>query len=322
MKYAILKNGLITFVCNQCEKAMEKKEKTPHSGLVNVPFCKTRCGVDFYINTGHSTEICGVLTENKIFKTDFFEFFFFSKAQGYLLLNYKRIELHDNMVLLLSPHQQQEWHVSEANLDYTFLIFREDFMRTFLVDKFFTYRLLYCYQNETPPYINIQATAMDEYIRLLGKIKFELQNTTADSYNIIVSILYYLLLIINREYASIYHLPVNIPKNNYAYQFKELLEQHIQDKQRVADYADMMHVSRATLNKSVMEQFGVPASHLLKQRLLEALKNGLLFGNRTISQLSDDFNFSDPSHLMRFFKQQTGKTFSQFADDYKNGIYD
>ena len=71
-----------------------------------------------------------------------------------------------------------------------------------------------------------------------------------------------------------------------------------------------------------MEQFGVPASHLLKQRLLEALKNGLLFGNRTISQLSDDFNFSDPSHLMRFFKQQTGKTFSQFADDYKNGIYD
>ena len=31
------------------------------------------------------------------------------------------------MVLLLSPHQQQEWHVDEAELDYSFLIFREDF---------------------------------------------------------------------------------------------------------------------------------------------------------------------------------------------------
>ena len=47
------------------------------------------------------------------------------------------------MVLLLSPHQQQEWHVDEAELDYTFLIFREDFMRTFIADKFFVYRLLY-----------------------------------------------------------------------------------------------------------------------------------------------------------------------------------
>ena len=57
------------------------------------------------------------------------------------------------MVLLLSPHQQQEWHVDEAELDYTFLIFREDFMRTFIADKFFVYRLLYYYQTDTPPYL-------------------------------------------------------------------------------------------------------------------------------------------------------------------------
>ena len=53
------------------------------------------------------------------------------------------------MILLLSPHQQQEWHVDEKELDYTFLIFREDFMRTFLADKFFVYRLLYYYQTDT-----------------------------------------------------------------------------------------------------------------------------------------------------------------------------
>ena len=30
--------------------------------LVSVPFNKTQCGVDFYINTGESKDICGVLT--------------------------------------------------------------------------------------------------------------------------------------------------------------------------------------------------------------------------------------------------------------------
>lgn len=44
--------------------------------LVSVPFNKTRCGVDFYINTAINKDIGLVLTENKRFKTDFFSFYF------------------------------------------------------------------------------------------------------------------------------------------------------------------------------------------------------------------------------------------------------
>lgn len=290
--------------------------------LVSVPFSKTRCGVDFYINTGESKNICGVLTEHRTFKTDFFSFYFLRRANGYVLLNFRKIMLRDNMILLLSPHQQQEWHVDEKELDYTFLIFREDFMRTFLADKFFVYRLLYYYQTDTPPYLFVASEELADYMHLLGKIKQELLHPVADTYNLIVSVLYYLLLVINRAYAKAYHLPVEVPKNHYVYQYKDLLEKHIRDVQRVQEYADMLHISRITLNNSVITQFGVSASHLLKQRLLEELKNELLFSNRSVSQLADDFHFSDPSHLMRFFKQQTGKTCSQYLSDYQNGIYE
>lgn len=290
--------------------------------LVSVPFSKTRCGVDFYINTGESKDICGVLTEHRTFKTDFFSFYFFRRANGYVLLNFRKIELRDDMVLLLSPHQQQEWHVDEAELDYTFLIFREDFMRTFIADKFFVYRLLYYYQTDTPPYLFAAPEELAEYMHLLGKIKQELLHPVADTYNLIVSVLYYLLVVINRAYAKTYRLPVEVPKNNYAFQFKDLLEKHIRDMQRVQEYADILRVSRITLNNSVMAQFGVSATHLLKQRLLEELKNELLFSDRNVSQLADEFHFSDPSHLMRFFKQQTGKTFTQYITDYQNGIYE
>lgn len=290
--------------------------------LFSVPFSKTRCGVDFYINTGKSAEICGALTEHKRFKTDFFEFFFFHRANGFLVLNYRKIPLHEGMLLIISPYQQQEWHIDEEALDYTFLIFREDFMRTFIADKFFVYRLLFCHQTDTPPYMRLMPDELAEYMRLLDKIKHELQHPVADTYNLIVSVLYYLLVIINRAYAAAYNLPVEVPKNNYAFQFKDLLEQNIHLMQRVQEYADYLHISRITLNTSVMAQFGVSANHLLKQRLLEELKNELLFNNRTVSQLADDFHFSDPSHLMRFFKKQTGKTFTQYLQDYRNGIYE
>lgn len=195
-------------------------------------------------------------------------------------------------------------------------------MRTFIADKFFVYRLLYYYQTDTPPYLLAAPEELAEYMRLLGKIKQELLHPVADTYNLIVSVLYYLLVVINRAYAKTYRLPVEVPKNNYAFQFKDLLEKHIHTVQRVQEYADMLRVSRITLNNSVMAQFGVSATHLLKQRLLEELKNELLFSDRNVSQLADEFHFSDPSHLMRFFKQQTGKTFTQYITDYQNGIYE
>lgn len=309
------------YICRK-QRTRAMKTITNPERLVSVPFSKTRCGVDFYINTGESKDICGVLTEHRTFKTDFFSFYFFRRVNGYVLLNFRKIELRDDMVLLLSPHQQQEWHVDEAELDYTFLIFREDFMRTFIADKFFVYRLLYYYQTDTPPYLFAAPEELAEYMRLLGKIKQELLHPVADTYNLIVSVLYYLLVVINRAYAKTYRLPVEVPKNNYAFQFKDLLEKHIRDMQRVQEYADILRVSRITLNNSVMAQFGVSATHLLKQRLLEELKNEMLFSDRNVSQLADEFHFSDPSHLMRFFKQQTGKTFTQYITDYQNGIYE
>ena len=144
--------------------------------LVEVPFNKTDCGVDFYINTAYGGECPWVLTEHEVFKTDFFEIFFIKKANGYVLIDYRKINLKDGMVLFVKPHQQQEWHIDEAALEYEFLIFREDFMRTFIADKFFVYRLQYCQQTETPPYLMCSGNECEEYQRLLKKIRAELRS--------------------------------------------------------------------------------------------------------------------------------------------------
>ena len=290
--------------------------------LVEVPFSKTECGVDFFINTAHSIERPGVLTEYEAFKTDFFEIFFIRKANGYVLIDYRKINLKDGMVLFVKPHQQQEWHIDEAALDYDFLIFREDFMRTFIADKFFVYRLQYCQQTETPPYLMCSESEGEEYLRLLRKIRSELRQPEADSYHIIVGVLCYLLAIMNRHYAREYQLPLAAPKNYYAFQFVELMETHIRKLQRVQDYASLLKISRITLNHSVMAQYGVSATYLLKQRLLAEIKNELLFTSKSISEIAYAFSFSEPPHLMRFFKQQTGKTCRKFQEDYRNGVYE
>ncbi len=196
-------------------------------------------------------------------------------------------------------------------------------MRTFIADKFFVYRLLYYYQTDTPPYMNATPEELKEYMRLLKKIKQELQHPVADTYNIIVSLLYYLLLIINRAYAASYCSTCrNCQKTISHFKFKDLLEKHIRTTQRVQEYADMLRVSRITLNNSVIAQFGVSAIHLIKQRLFEELKNECYSPICTVSQMADEFNFSDPSHLMRFFQKRNRQNFTQYLMNYKKGIYE
>lgn len=280
-----------------------------------LKYTKSACGVDFLLNTAESYEKRGWFDLNEQYKTDFFEFYFFRKASGYLFLDGQRIDLHNNSVLIVSPFKQQEWHVQMDCLDYTFLVFQEEFVYNFSLDKYFMYRLLYCYQNDHSTYFGMNTEQMEPFLNILRKMKKELLEPIADSYHLIVAYLYEFLLLLNRCYAGIFNLPLRLPLNNFAFKFKELLEKNIRQKKRVNDYAQMMGINRVALNKAVENEFGVTATHLLKQRLLQEVKNELLFSGLSVKEIAYELQFSAPNHLMRFFKQQTGKTIGDFMEE-------
>lgn len=297
------------------ELGIYPEKRTEHISLLK--YSKSSCGVDFLLNTVESSEKTGWFNLDKRYKTNFFEFYFFRKAEGYMLLAGRKIILHPNMVLVISPFQLQEWHVDLDKLDYTFLIFQEEFINNFLSDKYFMYRLLYCYQHDYPTFFDMSTEEMAPLLSQLLQMKKELRNPIADSYHMIVACLYQFLLLLNRFYANRFDLPFDPPLNNYAYQYKELLEKNISEKTRVADYAEMMNISRVTLNKAVMREFGLSAVHLLKQRLLQEVKSDLLFTGLSVKEIAYRLHFSEPNHLMRFFKQMTGQTINEFLASIK-----
>lgn len=297
------------------ELGIYPEKRTEHISLLK--YSKSSCGVDFLLNTAESSEKTGWFNLDKRYKTDFFEFYFFRKAEGYMLLAGRKIILHPNMVLVISPFQLQEWHVDLDKLDYTFLIFQEEFINNFLSDKYFMYRLLYCYQHDYPTFFDMSTEEMAPFLSQLLQMKKELRNPIADSYHMIVACLYQFLLLLNRFYANRFDLPFDPPLNHYAYQYKELLEKNISEKTRVADYAEMMNISRVTLNKAVMREFGLSAVHLLKQRLLQEVKSDLLFTGLSVKEIAYRLHFSESNHLMRFFKQMTGQTINEFLASIK-----
>lgn len=254
------------------------------------------------------------------YNSDWFEILFFRKGKGSLILNQKKIEIKDNTIVFISKFQRREWKLESEDQDFSFLFFQEDFLNDFFADKLFTYKLLYFYQLDYPLALTVTDDEIAKITQALAEIKTELKHSKFDSEHIIRSLLYYLLLKLNRQYAQEYHIPLEKPNNNYAYQYRKLLDMHVCAKQRIEDYTSMLGISRITLNKAIQAQFNVTASHLLKQRLLFEIKNELIYSDLTIAQIADKLNFSEPNHLMRFFKTQTGITTSEFISDYQNGI--
>lgn len=289
--------------------------------MKTIKFHKSECGVDILLNVLRGEDVIANYQDRETYNTDFFEILLFKKASGSVILNQKKITITDNTVLFISPFQKRKWELDPNNFDFTILAFQEDFLNDFFSDKLFTYRLLYFYQLNHPLNIQISRTEIEKACNILTEIKTELVNRHPDSIHIVRSLTYYLLLKFNREYASINKLPMYKPENNYAYQYKQLLELYIKDKKRIDDYAFLLGISRITINSAVKKQFNVTATHLLKQRLLFEIKNDLIHSGKNVSEIADELNFSEPSHLMRFFKIQTGMTTSEFLADYQNGIF-
>ena len=289
--------------------------------MKTIKFHKTECGVEVLLNVLHGDMLSDRYLERDTYNTDFFEILLFKTAKGSLVLNQQKIDITDNTVVFISPFQKRKWTLEKVGLDYTVLVFQENFLNDFFSDKFFTYRLLYFYQLNYPLKISIEKEELQKALGQLMEIKYELMNTRTDSIHIIRSLTYYLLLKFNRIYADANNLSIDRAENNFAYQFKQLMETHIRQKQRIDYYADLLNVSRITINTCVKKQFNVTATELLKQRLLFEIKNDLIHSGKTIAEIAYDLDFSEPGHLMRFFKTQTGITSSQFLSDYQNGIF-
>lgn len=283
-------------------------------------FHKTECGVDFLINVLPFDDVKESYLKKETYNTDYLEIVFFKKGSGHLILNHDKITISDNSIIFISPFQKREWNLNPEGLDCVVLVFQEDFLNDFFSDKLFTYRLLYFYQLEYPPNMQIDAELIERYYALLAEIKSELVKTRFDSVHIIRSLIYYLLQKLNREYTEKHHLAIEKNQNNEAFQFKKLIEIHIKEKQRINDYTELLKVNRIALNKAVKEQFNVTASHLLKQRLLVEIKDYLIHSKLTVAEIAFQLNFSEPNHLMRFFKNQTGITTTEFLNEYQNGI--
>lgn len=98
--------------------------------------------------------------------------------------------------------------------------------------------------------------------------------------------------------------------HNSAYQiteqFKKALSQHIYQKQKISDYAEILAVTPNHLNKCVKTATGKSAHELLSEMLLLEAKVLLKQTSLSVSEIAYQIGRSEVSDFARFFKTKTG----------------
>lgn len=250
---------------------------------------------------------------------DFYEIFFFRKANGVLQLDAQSIPLHDNLIVYATPFQRRIWQVQGEQIEGYFLIFANNFFELFFSDKLFAYKLQFFHTYQRPLFLAEADDSRNRHDHAFQRIEAELNNLQEDSHNFIQAFLLLILAGHNRRYTQIHGIVPRKNSNLTSYSFKKILEEQIRNNPKVEDLARLLGVSRITLNKQVKDKFGVTANQLIKERLLVEIERELLFSSKTISEIAFELNFSEPHHLIRFFKKRKDQTPAEFRATYQNG---
>ena len=94
----------------------------------------------------------------------------------------------------------------------------------------------------------------------------------------------------------------------FTQRYKDALSQFIYEKQQVAEYADLLHISPNHLNKCVKIATGQSARDLLDEMILLEAKVLLAQTNLSVSEIAWQIGKQDPSNFSRFFRTKLGIT--------------
>nr|WP_315034722.1 helix-turn-helix transcriptional regulator [uncultured Chryseobacterium sp.] len=273
-------------------------------------FLPYKYGLELLLDIGRIETLNHFVLDSTLHQLSFYEILFIEKGTGFFTLDENKIVISPGAIIFTSPGQVRCWEIEEEVKGYT-LFFEKDFLHLFFSDELFLYRFQYFHQYSCPTGMQLSEIPFVKCQGLLCEIEKEFRQLQNDSSHLIRSLLYQLLVILNRYYADMYNVQRDTYIHSDFYRFRSLLEKKFLNNHSVEAYTKMLNVSSGFLNKICRQFSGLSAQQMIHYKLISEIKKQL-YQNKSAKEISYEFGFSDPSNFNRFFKKLTGSTPQQY----------
>lgn len=166
------------------------------------------------------------------------------------------------------------------------------------------------------PFFRLSKDEASEIEKLFFAIDTEIKRNHPDKGTAIKLLLNLILIAAKRSYVrqgltTIYHNP---KATSLVVRYKKMVAQHFIKTRTVAEYAAKLFVTPKHLSKIVKEETGKNASDFIDEMLMMEISALLKYTLLSISEIAYQLDFTDPSHLTKFFKKHKNITPQKFRN--------
>ena len=167
------------------------------------------------------------------------------------------------------------------------------------------------------PKIQLDETTYSEIQPLIGLIKEEYTHVNDEfSITIIKNLLQSIFSKLLRVKLSSDFLLKNNKHLLRFLSFQKLVEQNCFDSRKVTYYADIMCITTKTLNNICHSIIQKSAKAFITETLIIHIKRQIISSDKTLSEISFEVGFDEPTNFFKFFSKYAGMSPAHFRREY------
>ena len=286
----------------------------PGDGVRHFDFYREKYDAKILIDIGRIESLENMIRTPQPHTLGFYDVAFITGGNGTFMLDDHSLTIEPGQVFFTSPGQVRQWLSRETVTGFV-LFFEPHFFATFFSDPLFLYRFPFFNNSVNYPALKLDPKHLKQSLDMLEQIEAEFEKLQNDSPHLIRSILYQLMIQLNRAYAGQNKTASSDTRlNPIVFKFRKAVDQHFKRLKTVEEFADLLHVSPGHLNKVCLQHMKKNASMLIKERIMLEAKRLILYSNKTITEIAYELNFTDSSNFSRFFSSIQGESPVEFRE--------
>lgn len=290
------------------------KSESAGNNVRHFEFYREKYEAKILIDIGRIESLKNMIRTPEPHTLGFYDVAIITGGDGTFKLDDYSLPIRPGQVFFTSPGQVRQWMSSKPVTGVT-LFFEPHFIATFFTDLLFLYRFPFFNNPANYPALWLDSKLFGRSLELFQQIEDEFKMLQNDSPHLIRSLLYQLMIQLNRAYAG-QHKTVSSDTrlNPIVFKFRKAVDQHFKRLKTVEEYAEVLHVTSGHLNKVCLQHLKKNASTVIKERIMLEAKRLMLYSEKTITEIAYALNYTDSSNFSRFFSSMQQESPVEFRD--------
>ncbi|MFD1142367.1 helix-turn-helix domain-containing protein [Larkinella insperata] len=248
---------------------------------------------------------------------NFFELVYIVAGTGIQCINQNQFEYHENHMFLITPDDCHSFAI-QTTTTFFFLRFNDIYLKDGGLPPASIQKLEFILQNANhrPGCILKNQTDKQLVRPMIDALVREYVNRDIYNRELIQQLINTLIIVVARNIAKYQELDVSERTEQKAMDILHYIQANIYEpeKLRTEHLSERFNTSTAYLGRYFKLHAGETMQHYIASYKTKLIAHRLQFSDKRINEIASEFNFTDESHLNKFFKKQSGHSPREYRE--------